>query len=149
MLLLKSLFLISLLYINAIAGYASPRTIRGADGLAPEINKRHDLRYKRDTGTQVYTVMFYDDCTEFERAAFLDEFNEFLDHDFERFSFVHMEIPDSLSEDVIFEMRSKPFVDSIVHEVLIESSSWNKDRISAAKPSDVVYDNGIFEGNGQ
>eukprot|EP00121_Abeoforma_whisleri_P000324 Awhi_evm1s290 len=110
---------------------ALERTPRDVNGLAPEFNKNHALRYERSGDERVYTVLFYEG-SEQEMITFFSEFHEFIRREYRNMRMAHLTIPNHLYEEVILDIRSNPAVDSITHEILIESDGWEKTKISAS-----------------
>eukprot|EP00121_Abeoforma_whisleri_P012566 Awhi_evm1s11600 len=101
-------------------------------------------RYERSSNEQVYTVAFYEDSAE-EMEMFFTEFKEFVHKEYRKLKMAHLTIPDYLYDDVVIDIRSSPAVDSITHEILIESHAygWERSKISASK-----FSSGKFEGDG-
>eukprot|EP00121_Abeoforma_whisleri_P000905 Awhi_evm1s803 len=92
----------------------------------------------------MYTVAFYHDSRSAqEMEAFLTEFHEFVYREYQSLKLAHLLIPDYLCDDIILDIRNNPAVDSITHEVLIETHGWEKTKISASK-----FSSGKFEGDG-
>eukprot|EP00121_Abeoforma_whisleri_P012153 Awhi_evm1s11215 len=131
------------------------RFLRSAGDLAHEINKDHEQRHireKRDGEEENhlgYMVNFQDISVGEE--DFTENFGEFVIRNYkdDGFSFMYLEIPESLSEDAILDIRSKAYVESVEHELQYHPRAlyWNKGRVSTVDNSGNYVGNLDFEGN--
>eukprot|EP00121_Abeoforma_whisleri_P015058 Awhi_evm1s13883 len=142
---LISLALLALCYTQAKGSFQRP-----GNDLAFENNKNHRHRYRRSNNLLGYTVSFEKDTTESMKEDFNSQFQEFVVNEFEGLNFVHLHIPDAISEDVILDIRRKIYVKVIDHETAYKSYAlyWNKDRVGVRDQKDIRAGNGDYEGNG-
>eukprot|EP00121_Abeoforma_whisleri_P009864 Awhi_evm1s9082 len=138
-----------------VKGHAE-RFLRSAGDLADELNKGHQhrhIREKRDGEEENilgYMVNFEDMSSGEE--DFMEDFGEFVVQNYKEhdLSFMYLEIPESVSEDAIIEIRSKSYVESVEHELQYHSKAlyWNKGRVGSVTNTGNYVGNTDFEGNG-
>eukprot|EP00121_Abeoforma_whisleri_P008091 Awhi_evm1s7413 len=120
------------------------RFLRSSNDLAPEINKDHQFRHSRKRRDDEeedhfgFMINFHD--MSLGEEDFLGDFGEFVTKNYaeDGLSFMHLEIPESLAEDVLLELRSKSYVHSVEHELLYHSKAlyWNKGRVGSTTNSE-------------
>eukprot|EP00121_Abeoforma_whisleri_P001923 Awhi_evm1s1722 len=115
-----------------------------------ENNKNHRHRYRRANDMLGYSVSFEKDMTENMKKDFREQFQEFVVDEFEGLDFVHLHVPEAISDDVIMDLKQKTYVKVIDHETAYKSYAlyWNKDRIGVHEQKDIRAGNGDYEGNG-
>eukprot|EP00121_Abeoforma_whisleri_P013853 Awhi_evm2s12783 len=153
---------------------------RPVNELAPEINKGATHRHVARRATEEeeahfgFVINFNELRTEAAKEDFKEEahfgfvinfnelrteaakedfkvFEEFISNTFENFSCAYLVIPNSVSEDVISEIRQKTYVASIEHELAYSSRGlyWSKGRIGTVDNVDDGYTGNVdYEGNG-
>eukprot|EP00121_Abeoforma_whisleri_P014764 Awhi_evm1s13617 len=131
-------------YQNEAIGRRSPLE------LAPEINKGHPHRHRKFAESLKYSICFYDDALQEELNSFEMQYNEFFVKKSSVFKIVYLEIPDSLAEDVLLDIRTEPFVEAVEHVLYYKENNiyWNKERIAVKNLSEVSNDRKLFVGLG-
>eukprot|EP00121_Abeoforma_whisleri_P016674 Awhi_evm2s15289 len=103
--------------------------------LCPEINKGHPHRVKRSATSSSFTVGYKENVSLTDKSEFESEFQEFIRKSLPIFNLIFFEIPDSLEQDVIFDIRSRSVVRMVEHVVMRheakreKSLHWNLDSL--------------------
>eukprot|EP00121_Abeoforma_whisleri_P009202 Awhi_evm1s8457 len=123
---------------------------RRENDFALENNQNHRHRYRRSNDMLGYSVSFEKDMSDSMKEDFSLQFQEFVVDEFEGLNFVHLHVPEAISDDVILDLKKKTYVKVIDHETAYKSYAlyWNKDRIGVHEQKDIRAGNGDFEGNG-
>eukprot|EP00121_Abeoforma_whisleri_P017282 Awhi_evm1s15836 len=123
---------------------------RSSFDLAPETNKNHRLRHRRDGGILRFSIVFEDKLSKEATEDFQYNFNEFVVKNYNEFNFAHLEIPEAIAEDVVNVMKLKTYISAIDHEVTHTPHGlyWNKDRIGVVERQEMKSGNRDFVGNG-
>eukprot|EP00121_Abeoforma_whisleri_P000251 Awhi_evm1s226 len=131
---------------------------RSSGELAFELNKGHQHRHvrKRRDGEIEDLLGFMVNFNNFsvgkEDIDFMEVFGEFVVRNYKKndLAFMYLEIPESLSEDVILDIRTKSYIHSVEHELAYHAKSkyWHKGRISSIDNAGNYVGNRDFEGNG-
>eukprot|EP00121_Abeoforma_whisleri_P015650 Awhi_evm1s14404 len=125
--------------------------VRDVDGLAPELNRDHPHRQRSADSFQL-SVCFVKSISTAEMSDFKEFFDEFVIKRLPGFDIVHIELPNSLAEEVILDIRSKFYVEAVEHPVLIhehvneQDIYWNLARITTRAP--IATQQQLFEGSG-
>eukprot|EP00121_Abeoforma_whisleri_P005234 Awhi_evm1s4736 len=108
------------------------RRSRDEHGLAPEINGNHPHRMRSSEDSLKYAVGF--------RYFEEDGFSEFIVQKIENFDLVHVEIPISMAEDVLVDIRSKSYVEGVENILKLHSHNiyWNKARVGLRTHSEFM-----------
>eukprot|EP00121_Abeoforma_whisleri_P011332 Awhi_evm1s10450 len=75
---------------------------RPENDFALENNQNHRHRYRRTNNMLGYSVNFEKDMTASMKEDFSSQFQEFVVDEFEGLNFVHLHVPEAISDDVIF-----------------------------------------------
>eukprot|EP00121_Abeoforma_whisleri_P008934 Awhi_evm2s8201 len=126
---------------------------RSLDNLAPEMNANHPQLFKRSSDTTRYTIKFYNGHHESHFQEFQGEHSEFIIKELPLIDAVHIEIPDAIKEEVIFNIRQKQYVEAVENELTIREHNmyWNKDMVNqrTETPLGPNYRNGELDGKGR
>eukprot|EP00121_Abeoforma_whisleri_P008882 Awhi_evm1s8159 len=118
--------------------------------LAPELNKNHPHKHRRNADSLKYTICFSNKVSSMDVSDFKTQFSEFIIKDFKHFNIVHVEIPDVTAQDVLLDMRAHEAVE-VVENILTtfeQNMYWNKARIQTENFSDVTHHSEDFLGMG-
>eukprot|EP00121_Abeoforma_whisleri_P013971 Awhi_evm1s12890 len=123
---------------------------RSENDLALENNQNHRHRYRRANNVLGYSVSFEKDMVESMKEDFNSQFQEFVVSEFNGLNFVHLHVPEAISDDVVFDLKRKSYIRAIDHETAYKSYAlyWNKDRVGVRDRMDIRAGNGDYEGNG-
>eukprot|EP00121_Abeoforma_whisleri_P013620 Awhi_evm1s12569 len=144
----SALFFLSLT-TSFLSGSGRVRLKRGDNELAPELNRDHSKRHRRSVESLLYAVCF-DGATTQEWNSFQEDYSEFIVKSYPNFEVAHLDIPDSLADSILLDIRSEPFVEAVEHVLDLHSSNmyWNKERIAVRDIQNVASGNSEFQGNG-
>eukprot|EP00121_Abeoforma_whisleri_P004943 Awhi_evm1s4471 len=126
--------------IESTIGKGNNKFIRSDNDLAPEINRGHQhrhMRKRRDDEEEDHLgfMVNFDDLSVGEED-FHEDFGEFVLKNYKEhgLKFMYLEIPESISEDVVLDVRSKSYIHSVEHELSYRPKAlyWNKGRVGTS-----------------
>eukprot|EP00121_Abeoforma_whisleri_P012912 Awhi_evm1s11919 len=130
----------ALLGLTGLCVNAAPeRFLRSENELAVEINKGHQNRHirsrRQDEKEDHLGFMVNFNNMTVGQEDFHSDFGEFIVKNYrdDGLSFVYLQIPESLSEDVILDVRTKSYIQSVEHELTYQPKAlyWNKGRVGS------------------